>query len=178
MAVFAAVSLIIGVVNAPAYSSQAGSGAGRAGVVGVSPANLDGPWHIVNRHSGKCLAVNWASGDERAWVVQHTCEYNAPYNEDWYFDGSRIINRNSGKCLAINWGSHDERMVAVQLSCDNSAPQNWTREVLGNGYSHFVNGNSGKCLAINWASGDERAWAVQHTCEYNAPYNEEWLVTY
>ncbi|MEU4449619.1 RICIN domain-containing protein [Actinosynnema sp. NPDC050801] len=199
VAAIAAALLTIGAVNlagAPAHAGDSGpvaaSGsevrqaqveARRADVArraGVSADMLDGPWHIVNRHSGKCLAVNWASHDERAWVVQHTCEYSAPYNEEWYFDGAHIVNGHTGKCMAVNWASHDERAWVVQHTCESSAPynENWNREHLASGYSHFVNQHTGKCLAVNWASHDERAWAVQHTCEYSAPYNEEWLVTY
>lgn len=91
---------------------------------GLSAAMLDGPWHIVNRNSGKCAAVNWASHDERAWIVQHTCDYSAPYNEEWYFDGAHIVNGHTGKCMAVNWASHDERAWVVQHTCEYSAPYN------------------------------------------------------
>lgn len=42
-----------------------------------------GPWHVVNRHSGRCLTVQNASTANNAYALQYGCDYAAPYNEEW-----------------------------------------------------------------------------------------------
>jgi hypothetical protein len=42
-------------------------------------------YHIVNRHSGKCLTIQNASTANTAQAVQYTCDHNAPYNEEWSY---------------------------------------------------------------------------------------------
>ncbi|GIH08266.1 hypothetical protein Rhe02_63330 [Rhizocola hellebori] len=88
-------------------------------------------WHVINAHSGKCLTISGASGANNAGAVQYTCEYNSPYNEEWYvYDvyGTGIywhpINRNSGKCLTVSGASVANNASAVQYTCDYSLPFN------------------------------------------------------
>jgi Ricin-type beta-trefoil lectin domain-like len=53
---------------------------------GVSVTSLDGPYHIVNRNSGKCLTILNVSTADNANAVQYTCDYSYPYNEEWYLE--------------------------------------------------------------------------------------------
>ncbi|WP_432825692.1 RICIN domain-containing protein [Dactylosporangium sp. CA-092794] len=52
---------------------------------GLTAGTLDGPWHIVNGNSGKCLTIFYASSADNANAVQFTCDYSSPYNGDWAF---------------------------------------------------------------------------------------------
>jgi hypothetical protein len=39
--------------------------------------------HLRNRHSNKCLTIQSASLSNNALAVIYTCDYSAPYNEEW-----------------------------------------------------------------------------------------------
>ncbi|MFI9570782.1 RICIN domain-containing protein [Microbispora rosea] len=88
-------------------------------------------FHIRNQHSGKCLTVLGASKAENAKVVQFTCDYTFPFNEQWYLvdlspaDGYyHIVNRNSNKCLTVLGASGANNASAVQFTCDKFPPYN------------------------------------------------------
>jgi hypothetical protein len=137
---------------------------------------LFGPVHIINVHSGKCLAVKNVSLQNNAEVVQYECDYSYPVNEQWYLKDNHIIAAHSGKCLAIQNASTGNNVNAVQYSCDYTAPfnENWVLvPVTEYGY-HLVNQHSQKCLVVKNASGSDNANAVQYTCDTSAPFNEEW----
>jgi hypothetical protein len=142
---------------------------------GVSAAALAGPYHIVNRHSRKCLTVQNASLGNTAPVVQYTCESSAPYNEDWYYDAANLqfINGHSFKCLTVQNASLGNTAPAVQYTCDNSAPYNESWYGQENTW-HIVNVHSNKCLTVKSASLGNNAPVVQYTCDNSAPYNEDW----
>jgi Ricin-type beta-trefoil lectin domain len=40
-------------------------------------------FHIVNRHSGKCLTIQNASFSNDARALQFPCDFSAPFNEEW-----------------------------------------------------------------------------------------------
>ncbi len=149
---------------------------------GVAAALLDGPWHIINAHSGKCLTISGAGTANTVNAVQYTCDYSSPYNEEWYFDGNHIWNGHSGKCLTVAGASTANNANAVQYTCDSGAPynENWNLEdVYGSAiYWHIWNSHSGKCLTVAGVSTANNANAVQFTCDYTSPFNEEWRIAY
>jgi hypothetical protein len=52
---------------------------------GISPTAVSGPWHLYNGNAtGKCLTVAGAATSNGAQTVIYTCDYNSPYNEEWY----------------------------------------------------------------------------------------------
>ncbi len=145
---------------------------------GVASAAVTGPFHIQNRHSGKCLTVYNISTLDNAPVVQYQCDFNAPFNEDWYVSGNHIYNAYSAKCLTILSASTANNALAVQYSCDSTAPynENWSIQWLNSTWTHVVNQHSGKCLTIDQAYTGNNANAVQFTCDTSSPYNEEWSI--
>src|SRR5262245_35640466 len=67
---------------------------------------LEGPYYVVNRYSGKCLNVKDASTQDLAPVIQYTCGSAKP-NDKWWILLSRenagyyFLNDNSYKCLNV-----------------------------------------------------------------------------
>jgi hypothetical protein len=148
--------------------------------MGIPSIQVTGPWHLVNDHSGLCLTVAGASTANNANIVQYTCDFSYPYNEDWYFDGAHIINGHSGLCLTVAGASTADNANLVQFGCENTFPynENWYAEPLygGSYYWHLWNGHSNKCMTVGGASLANNANIVQYTCDYSYPYNEEWII--
>lgn len=158
----------------------------RSGQPGVAAPLADsGPWHLVNRHSGRCLTIRNISTANNAEAVQWDCEYTAPFNEDWFLDDLspadpyfHIVNSHSGKCLTIRNVSTANDAPAVQWDCDWGAPFNeeWYFEDLSSAdpYYHIRNRHTDKCLTILNIGTANNTEAVQYDCDYGAPFNEEW----
>ncbi|GAA1617354.1 RICIN domain-containing protein [Actinoplanes couchii] len=88
-------------------------------------------YHLVNRHSGKCLAVQNAGTADNARILQFTCDNTAPHNDDWYLTSPfvnssevHIVNRHSGRCLTVQNASLNNNAPILQFGCESNAPYN------------------------------------------------------
>lgn len=92
----------------------------------ASPAGSStGYYHIVNYHSGKCLAVNGT----RKPVYQSVCSHN--HAEDWYAKSvsngvGNIVNRHTGQCLAVNGANKAAGASIIQWRCNDLTYQRWS----------------------------------------------------
>ncbi len=91
----------------------------------------DDYYHIVNEHSDRCLTVQNASKNNNALALQFTCDYNTPYNEEWflvapsqYNEHRMIVNRHSGLCLTVQNDGRQNNALLLQYGCYISAPYN------------------------------------------------------
>jgi len=159
---------------------------------GLDSAALNGPRHLINYHSRKCLTIYGASTANNANAVQYDCENQSPFNEDWYLedvygDGSWYMLRNGNalnKCLTVYGASTANNANVVQYDCDYSYPFNeqWEAKIVGYNARDFITNvkfrnrnNSSMCLTVYGASTANNANAVQYACDTDYPYNDVWI---
>lgn len=132
--------------------------------------------HLLNRNSGKCADVWYASTADGAAVNSGNC--NSGTNQQWVptpvGSNYRLGNVNSGKCLEIPGGSKADGATADQWTCDGGTHQLWRKTAVIGGYVTFTNVNSGLCLQVAGASTDNGAALSQSSCDAGA--NQQWLV--
>lgn len=92
---------------------------------------LQGPFRIINRASGKCLEVaDWRLDDE-APIRQWDCHGGA--NQLWWFydvHGSNqwaIANKNSGKCIDVPGSNAGNGVQLIQWTCHYEHNQRFMR---------------------------------------------------
>lgn len=141
----------------------------------------NGKYKIVNRRSGKAIAVDANSLADGAPLVQWT--YATTPNKEWnitqigtsgYY---RITNVNSGKDMNITSASYLNGAQAIQWPYSASAPKNdeWYIEDVGSGYYKIVSRYSGKVLNVEAASLLDGANIIQYT--YTTVPQSEWEIT-
>ncbi|MGW1626693.1 RICIN domain-containing protein [Streptomyces sp. NPDC002172] len=132
--------------------------------------------HLLNRNSGKCADVWYASTADGAAVNSGNC--NSGTNQQWVptpvGSNYRLVNVNSGKRLEIPGGSKADGATADQWTCDGGTHQLWRKTAVIGGYVTFTNVNSGLCLQVAGASTDNGAALSQSSCDAGA--NQQWLV--
>ncbi|MDN3272289.1 RICIN domain-containing protein [Streptomyces sp. MA15] len=119
---------------------------------------------LVNRRSGKALAVGGEWYDDSAPVLQ--VEDSGTSNRLWQLvdDGGgryRLRNAISGKVLGVDSMSHDDDARVVQYADNGTADHVWQLVDAGDGWYRLRNTNSGKALGILGASTADGAHAVQ-----------------
>ncbi|MCE6998124.1 RICIN domain-containing protein [Saccharothrix sp. S26] len=115
----------------------------------------DGYYWIVNRNSGKYLAIGSSSEANGAHAIQW--DYTGSFGQLWDLWGDHLINVNSGKYLAIGESSTANGAHAIQWDYTGSNGQRWRCDNGG----HIINVNSGKYLAIGESSTANGAHAIQ-----------------
>jgi lysophospholipase L1-like esterase len=129
---------------------------------------------LVNRNSGKVLAVSASSTADGAAVVQQTDtgatsqRWDVVDAENGYV---KLVNRNSGKLLDVSGRSTADGGAVTQYRDTGGTNQHW-QLVSSDGYSKLVNRNSGKVLEVNARSTAEGSSIVQWTD--NGGTNQEW----
>jgi hypothetical protein len=120
-------------------------------------------YQLVNRNSGKVLAIGASSLLEGAQAVQW--ENLNIDDQKWTFvlSGSnyKIKNVNSGKILSIADGSTNDGVTVVQKTDWGASDQRWELVSIGGGYYKIVNERSNKLMAIEGASTSNGAGAIQ-----------------
>ena len=88
-------------------------------------------YHVVNRHSGKCLAIQNAGTADNNRALQFTCDSVAPHNDDWWLIDTSpdnihvlLVNRHSGRCLTVQNASLSNNAALLQFGCEYEAPYN------------------------------------------------------
>ncbi|MER5437412.1 beta-L-arabinofuranosidase domain-containing protein [Streptomyces sp. NPDC002790] len=119
---------------------------------------------ILNKHSGKVLAVDGMSTDNDARVVQFRDAGTGDHA--WQLlpagDGTlRLRNGQSGKFLAVKGSSTDDSALAVQYEDSGRPDLLWTCEDKGDGWFLLRNKHSGKVLGVDGMSTEDSAQVVQ-----------------
>jgi hypothetical protein len=147
----------------------------RAGL--AASDQLDGPYYIVNRYSGKCLNVKDASVVDLAPVIQYTCGSPLPNDKWWILRqqdglGYYLLNDHSYKCLNVKDASKDDDAPIIQYTCKSPLPNDvWSFHV--NTWDWYFNRYSGKCLRVK-ESHENGAPATLYPC-HSLPADDAWL---
>jgi hypothetical protein len=113
---------------------------------------------VVGVHSGKCLDVEWASGDNGGNVHLWSC-VNGAGNQQWKISplGGGYVQvqvQHSGKCLDVSNGDTNNGARVQQWDCVGNTNQRWTVKPVGDAFA-LVSAVSGKCLDVDgWGTGD------------------------
>lgn len=141
---------------------------------------LTGMHRIVNRKSGKALAVQRASKENGACVIQRA--YGSEDSQLWRLEpagegGYRIDNVGTGKALDMlggGGGGGGDGTQIVQSDRKNQNHQQWRITSVGGGYYRVTNSRSGKALSVLGKSTDDEAYVVQW--EYDGDPSQQWML--
>ncbi|WP_270165607.1 RICIN domain-containing protein [Paenibacillus sp. SYP-B4298] len=153
------------IVNAKSAKSIGIAANGENAEIRADSSSIDQHWtleavgdhyKIVNRKSGKILAVAQGSMTNGAQVIQW--DYTGSADQHWQLvpdeghitvDSYRLFNVKSGKALGIWEGSTTDGGRSVQWTSSNmSYDQNWFIHETAEGFTKLVNANSRKFLAV------------------------------
>ncbi|MEU0335395.1 RICIN domain-containing protein [Streptomyces sp. NPDC006193] len=147
-------------------------GAARLRITSFPTASPDGrPWtpeppyrRILNKHSGKVLAVDGMSTENSAHVVQYDDTGTADHawqlvdkGDGWFL----IRNGNSGKVLGVDGMSGADSAHAVQYEDNGTDDHLWALVDGGDGWYRVRNKHSGKVLGVDGMSTANSAHVVQ-----------------
>ncbi|MGW7352926.1 RICIN domain-containing protein [Streptomyces sp. NPDC054784] len=148
-------------------------GAARLRITAFPRAAADGrPWtreapyrRLLNRHSGKVLAVDGMSLDDSARVVQF--DNTGTGDHAWQLaergDGWFVVrNGYSGKVLGVDGMSTANGAHVVQYADNGTADHLWQRVDDGDGWFRLRNRHSGKVLGVDGMSTANGAQVVQY----------------
>ncbi|WP_329045648.1 RICIN domain-containing protein [Amycolatopsis sp. NBC_01488] len=148
--------------DAVEYFNLTGSGGG-----GPAP----GTYHVVNRNSGKPLAVAGNSTADGAKVVQQSG--TATWTIATTSDGSYTLQYvPSGKVLDVNASSSTAGLQLQQWTANGGTNQMWYLRSTGNGYYTIVSHDSGLVADVSGAATSDGAQVVQWTA--NGGANQQW----
>lgn len=141
---------------------------------------LTGVRRIVNRKSGKALAVQRGSKENGACVIQRA--YGSEDSQLWRLEpagdgGYRIDNVATGKALDMlggGGGGGGDGTQIVQSDRKNQTHQQWRIASAGGGYYRVTNLRSGKALSVLGKSTDEEAYIVQW--DYDGDLSQQWML--
>jgi len=144
------------------------SGGGGTGGTGPTP----GTYRIVNRNSGKPLAIAANSTADGAKAVQQsgTPTWTIGATQDAY----TLRYTASGKMLDVNGGSSTAGLQLQQWSANGGTNQTWYLRPTGDGYYTIVSHDSGLVADVYGASTSDGAQVVQWTT--NGGTNQQWQV--
>ena len=133
-------------------------------------------YKIVNRNSGKVLAVQNAALGDATPVVQW--DYvDATTNDEWRLvdagnGGYDIVNRWSGKTLDVQGGVTDDNTPLIQYASHGAANQQWQLVPTDSGYVRIVSVASGKVADVSQQSTTNGASVVMFP--WNTQANQQW----
>jgi alpha-glucosidase len=133
-------------------------------------------YKIINRQSGKALAVYGASRADAAEVIQWAY-VDSTTNDEWRLvdagGGSYgLLNRYSGRTLDVSGASVTAGAHLIQYTSRGSANQQWQLIDVGGGYVRIVSRHSGMVLDVEDASMNDGANVIQWPWSGNA--NQQW----
>jgi len=138
--------------------------------LGTGNQPTPGTYRIVNRHSGKPLAVAGGSTADGALVVQQAG--GLPWTVSTAGGVSTLTYTGSGKVLDVNGSSSTEGLQLQQWSGNGGTNQQWYLRSTGDGYFTIVSHDSGLVADdYNWDTSDG-AKVVQYTAGNSA--NQQW----
>ncbi len=116
-------------------------------------------YQLVNRHSGKALAIDGGSTADGANLVQRTTSTSSTAQQfQFVSSGSgyyRLKARHSGKVLDLYEWSRADGARVVQWADGNGANQQFQVQDIDSTWVQLVNRNSGKALDLwEWSTAD------------------------
>ncbi len=139
-------------------------------------------YRIVNKNSGKCLDVYYASKENGASTKQQYCADPTVFENQVFTlapEGNgylRLKPRHSGGCLEIAGASQENTALLQQWACNGSAQQSWQPVTLetvgGTQYIRLIAKHSGKCLDVLAGSKADGASVGQWEC--NTTAQQKW----
>lgn len=139
----------------------------------------EGVYRLVNRQSGKVLAVPGASADDKTQLVQLSDDgsgymrWRVVKNKDNTYG---LQNAATGKFVDL---TADADVVKngnkiIQYEYHGKSNQRWFVVPTDNGYFRIVSALSGKAMCVKDASAEENAPVIQWTYE-GSDTNDEWI---
>jgi len=133
-----------------------------------------GTYEIVNRHSDKCLCVQYDAVNDDSNV--HQWEYIAHTSQQWIItkngEGYTITDVKSKKPLDVRAASTQDGGNIVIMSSNGSNHQRWIIKDIGDGFVTIQNSNSGKYLDVERGSLEDGGNVIQWTGNGND--NQQW----
>ncbi|GGN49972.1 galactosylceramidase [Streptomyces albiflavescens] len=131
-------------------------------------------YKIVNRSSGKVLAVAGSSSDDGAAIVQQADTGVASQRWRVVQDGGyvQLVNTRSNRALDVPGFSTTQGTQLVQWTVNGGENQQWTLGTANDGYQTLVNRHSGYLADVSGASGAQDAPVVQWPS--NGGANQQW----
>ena len=141
---------------------------------GGSTGPAPGTYRIVNRNSGKPLAIAGNSTADGAKAVQQTG--SATWTIGSVQDGAYTLRYTaSGKMLDVNGSSTTAGLQLQQWSANGGTNQQWTLRPTGDGYYTIVSRASGLAADVYGQSTSDGAQVVQWAA--NNGVNQQWQLT-
>ncbi len=138
---------------------------------GSSGGPTPGTYHIVNRNSGKPLAIAGNSTADGAKTVQQSG--GLPWTVNTAPGGTfTLAYTGSGKVLDVNGGSSTAGLQLEQWTANGGTNQQWYLKPTGGGYYTIVSHDSGLVADVYGASTSDGAQVVQWTA--NGGANQQW----
>lgn len=138
----------------------------------------EGIYRLVNRQSGKVLAVSGASADDKAQLAQLTDDgsgymrWRLVKNDDGTYG---IQNAATGKFADLKADADVTKNgnKIIQYEYHGESNQRWFVVPTDGGYFRIVSALSGKAMCVKDASSEENAPVIQWTYE-GSDTNDEW----
>ncbi|WP_225847781.1 RICIN domain-containing protein [Streptomyces sp. HPF1205] len=138
---------------------------------GSSTGPTPGNYHIINRNSGKPLAIAGNSTADGAKAVQQTGA--AAWTIATTTGGAYTLTYTaSGKVLDVNASSSTAGLQLQQWTANGGTNQQWYLKPTGTGYYTIVSHDSGLVADVYGASTSDGAQVVQWTA--NGGANQQW----
>ena len=141
---------------------------------GNTQPTTGGKYKIVNRNSGKVLAVVSDSTSNGADVIQWSD--NGKTSQQWVItdegNGYKIMNVNANKALDVSENSVKDGGDVIIWSDNGHNNQRWNIQNVGGGYVTIKNVNSGKNLDVEKESTSDGADVIQWGNNGNS--NQQW----
>jgi hypothetical protein len=141
---------------------------------------MTGTRRLVNRKSGKALAVQRASKENGACIIQRA--YASDDCQLWRLQAAsddvyRIESVGTGKFLDMlggGGGGGGDGTQVIQSVPVKQPQQQWRITPVGGGYFRVTNVKSGRALSVLGRSTDEDAYIVQW--EYDGDPSQQWML--
>ncbi len=138
-------------------------------------------YHLVAKHSGKCMDVTGNSTSDGTRIQQWDCRSPADAPNQIFFlmqsSGGyvQLVAKNSGKCVDVSGASTAPQAALHQYSCLGPYQPNqlWRFVPTGDGYGRLIAKHSGQCADVTDASFANGAAIQQYTCLSTAA-NQRW----
>jgi Glycosyl hydrolase family 59/Ricin-type beta-trefoil lectin domain-like/Galactocerebrosidase, C-terminal lectin domain len=141
----------------------------------VTPGAASQRYKLLNRNSGKALAVNGGGTADGATIVQWTD--NGTASQQWELATSggytQLVNIGSGKVLDVPGSSVTAGTQLIQWSANGGANQQWSLNSSG-GYVTLVSRSSGMLADVSGASTADGTAVIQWPA--NGGANQQWLL--
>jgi hypothetical protein len=135
-------------------------------------------YKIINRNSGKALAVGGGSVARGAWIIQWVNSSPNQIEQQWYFipvgTAYKVKNGKSNMLLSISNNIKVEGNQLNQWSDIGTLPQRWSIASVTKGYYRFT--SSFNLLAMSVEGSSKLNGAGVNTWKWNGGAAEEWSI--